>query len=233
MLADGRKAHRRTLVRGALLLLVTLLLAVSLLPAARGDVPTQVTNPDASRTVTWTVNTPSGLTADNVSFEGGHGTLRWEYQNLTWIDAIQAAKNGSLSPSMAVNASGLGLPANWTNWMQNPAFGSNASWAYVNGSARNVIAQWNESMSVGEIGSTWSGDQKLWESMDHVVPTWTGTGGPGASATVAQNGTSNPAPKQGQGTMGIGALLPGDAWIGAVNSSLNNLDWSANDTATI
>lgn len=221
MLAEGRTTRLRSLTRGALLGLVVFLTLASSLPIGRADRPVEHTYANATRSVLWTMDTPENLTNTSVSFVGGNAILPWLNQSLSWTQASQILANGTAAAGMTGNASGLGMRANWTNYVQNPTFSSNASWNYLNGTTRNVTAVWNQSGAVGELASSWSGDQHLWESMDNVAAHWLAM----PNSLVVQN-KSNPPPKQGTGTMGIEAAAAATS-VGAVNSSLTPVNWSA------
>jgi hypothetical protein len=225
MLARGRKASGREAARVATFLLAAVLAVLFLAPSlspARADAPTEVPSENATRTVTWTMNTTTNLTSDNVTVGLGQASLSWVQSNLTWSRAKQIVDNGTLDPSMTWNASGVSLRTNWTNYVKDPAFATNASWQYQNGTSDGVTASRNESAGLGELGAAGSRDQTLWESMDH-VSNWTGAGG----AAVNQNG-STPTPHQGSGTMGIVIAVPTNS-AGAVNLSLSPLNWSSYD----
>src|SRR5256885_16991299 len=60
-----RRAHRFDAIGLFALLAVSLLLAF-LTPSVRGDLPTEIENRDASRTVTWTMGTAAGLAVQGV-----------------------------------------------------------------------------------------------------------------------------------------------------------------------
>ncbi len=223
MLAEGRTAPSPVLARVVLALLIALVcFSVVSLPA-RAVNPTWVTNANATRSVTWRLDDPSGLALDQVDLSGGQAVLPWLTQNLSWTQASQFRQNGTLDSQMTANASGLGLRGNWTNTVANPTFSASAPWQYANGSSRNVTAEWNTSVGAGEINASWEGDQVLWESMDNVAAHWTGSG-----ALIVQN-TTVPVPKQGSGSMAIDVATGGATTVGAVNSSLSSLNWSEYD----
>ncbi len=222
MLAERRTVRSRSPPRVVLLVLLGIVLITSMVPISRGDVPTEATNPDASRTVTWTMYSNESLIQDNVSLVSGRAVLSWAGQNLAWTHASQIAANGTLASTMSANATGLGLRSNWTNYVKNPTFSDNSAWAYLNGSTDNVTAFRNGTLGAAEFRSNWSGDQILWESMDNVAANWL----PCFGCFLFQNGTTYPVPKQGNGTMGIEAVAGGSSYASALNVSSNTLDWS-------
>ncbi len=229
MLAEGRRVRLRRTARAALLLLAFVFLVGMAVPPSRADTPVQTPNGNATRTVTWTMNTSAGLVSDNVTFENGRAVLPWNRQTLAWNQSNQFVANGTLGSSMIANASGLGLRANWSNYVRNPTFTSSGSWRFVNGTTKKVTAEWNASVGAAEFGSAWTGDEGRYDSMDsNVVANWAGAGGPVLAAAVAQN-TTNPQPVQGSGTMGIGVFTGADTWVAAFNKSIAATNWSSYD----
>jgi len=71
MLTRRPRPTTRTVVVLLFLGALVLMLLLAAVPLARSDAPIVITNPDASRTVTWTMGSPTNLTLQNVALDGG------------------------------------------------------------------------------------------------------------------------------------------------------------------
>src|SRR3989475_12661300 len=83
-------------------LIVTLLL--SAIPVARSDAPIVITNPDASRTVTWTFGSSQNLTLQNVELAGGRAILPWQAQTVAWTSPDRFLSNRSVGVNVTAGA---------------------------------------------------------------------------------------------------------------------------------
>lgn len=206
-----------------LLVLLLAILVVATPSAVRGELPTVVSNPDDSRTVTWSMNDAVGLKSpQNVSLGGGRAVLSWTPETLNWTSGTQIAANGVGSPNVVANASGLGLRANWTNYVRNGQFNDNSSWQFTNGTSQNVTAGWNGTADLAEFRHWSPGTEILWDSMDSLDTNWTAS----ASGAVVPNYTGQ---IEGAGMMGLVVVSGPQASVWALRQSLVPLNWSAYD----
>src|SRR6266545_1715131 len=99
MLRRGSSTDWRPSAAPILLFWIVLTLVLSA-QGARSDAPLVTTNPDASRTITWTFNTAANLSLDNVSLAGGQAFLPWNDQSVAWTSSAEFAGNGHLDSNL-------------------------------------------------------------------------------------------------------------------------------------
>jgi len=210
------------------------LLSLVLLPLhVEADPPSEVTNPNASRTVTWSFDTPLNLTAEGVLFDGGKASLAWATANVTWDRTPDFIANGSLDPTLTTNETGIVLRSDPANHVANGNFTAWSPWTYVNGTlggpSGNVKAEWEASDEVGVIRYLSSSTEISWDSMD-AFGEWKADSSPGSLVTRTNDTTDQ---KEGAGTIGLNFTLsssPG-SWVALYNYSTVTVpvDWSAYD----
>src|SRR5207245_1782501 len=108
-------------------------LLLSAIPVAQADAPIVITNPDASRTVTWTFGTADHLTLKNVELGGSQAVLPWQAETVAWTSSGQFLANASRNVNMSVGANGLELRSDSTNHVANGDFALPSNWNFSNG----------------------------------------------------------------------------------------------------
>src|SRR5438874_8297796 len=101
-----RPAHRIGAL-GVLSFLVASALLGFLAAPVRGDAPIVSENSNASRTVTWTMGTATGLTLNGVDLEGANATLPWVPANVSWDTPAKFLARGSIGPNLVANATDI------------------------------------------------------------------------------------------------------------------------------
>src|SRR5207247_1998711 len=122
-----RPAHRIGAL-GVLSFLVASALLGFLAAPVRGDAPIVSENSNASRTVTWTMGTATGLTLNGVDLEGANATLPWVPANVSWDTPTKFLARGSIGPNLVANATDISLRADTTNHVLDGDFSSAAPW---------------------------------------------------------------------------------------------------------
>src|SRR5207249_1463980 len=84
MLTRRPRPTTRTVVVLLSLGALVLMLLLAAVPLARSDAPIVITNPDASRTVTWSMGSPTNLTLQNVALDGGRAELPRRTDTVAW-----------------------------------------------------------------------------------------------------------------------------------------------------
>ena len=221
MLTQGPSAKPRTaavpLFLGALVLLV-LLAAV---PLARSDAPIVVTNPDASRTVTWTFGSAQNLTLQNVDLAGGRAALPWQAESVAWTSPGQFLTNASLNVNVSFGSNGLELRSDSTNHVANGDFAAPSNWTFSSGPTGHVMAT-REAIPEDAMFAYNTGVD--WDTFDQLTD-WTWSSPPSTVGGIALD----PGNKvQGHGSMDMSLnISAGATWVSALHAGIVN--WSAGD----
>src|SRR5213080_1015518 len=221
MLTQGPSAKPRTtavpLFLGALVLLV-LLAAV---PLARSDAPIVVTNPDASRTVTWTFGSAQNLTLQNVDLAGGRAALPWQAESVAWTSPGQFLTNASLNVNVSFGSNGLELRSDSTNHVANGDFAAPSNWTFSSGPTGHVMAT-REAIPEDAMFAYNTGVD--WDTFDQLND-WTWSSPPSTVGGIALD----PGNKvQGHGSMDMSLVISaGATWVSALHAGIVN--WSAGD----
>src|SRR5437763_16935537 len=103
-----RPAHRIGAL-GVLSFLVASALLGFLAAPVRGDAPIVSENSNASRTVTWTMGTATGLTFNGVDLGGADATLPRVPANVSWDTPAKFLARGPIGTNLAEHATALAL----------------------------------------------------------------------------------------------------------------------------
>src|SRR2546428_13737191 len=213
-----RRTHRFDALGLFALLAVSLLLAF-LTPPVRGDLPTEIENRDASRTVTWTMGTAAGLAVQCVDLAGGNASLPWTAHNLSWDRPGEFAANGSLDPTLTMGAAGIAPRADTANHIVDGDFVSGTSWTFETSARGNVSAAWDSGTATAVFRHESPKTESSWDHLDVNAGVWAGVNG------VAW--TNARGPHEGTGMLGLNfSLGPGPgAWAGVQH--LAPVNWSS------
>src|SRR5207245_3475701 len=141
MLTQRPRLKARTAALALLLGILVLALFLAAIPVGRADAPIVITNPDASRTVTWTFGAADSLTLQNVELSGGRAVLPWRAETVAWTSPAQFLANASLNVNMSSGPRGLELRSDSTNHVANGDFGSASNWTFASGPTGQVTAK--------------------------------------------------------------------------------------------
>ena len=213
-----RRAHRFDAI-GLFALLAVSLLVAFLTPSVRGDLPTEIENRDASRTVTWTMGTAAGLAVQGVDLAGGNASLPWTAHNLSWDRPGEFAANGSLDPTLTMGAAGISLRADTANHIVDGDFVSGTPWTFEPSAHGNVSAAWDTGTATAVFRHDSPKTESSWDHLDVNAGVWAGVNG------VAWTNTTKP--HEGTGMLGLNfSLGPGPgAWAGVQH--LAPVNWSS------
>src|SRR3989441_2926650 len=206
-----------------LLLLGILVLALflSATPVRRADAPIVITNPDASRTVTWTFGTADHLTLQNVELAGGRAVLPWQAGTVAWTSPGQFLANASRDVNMSVGANGLELHSDSTNHVANGDFALPSNWNFSNGltgqetvgreaAAQDAMFSYNAGMD--------------WDTFDQLT-NWTWSAPPSTCCGISPDPSNK---VQGAGSMKMtGNITSTASWVSALRSG--SVNWSGWD----
>jgi len=206
-----------------LLLLGILVLALflSATPVRRADAPIVITNPDASRTVTWTFGTADHLTLQNVELAGGQAVLPWQAGTVAWTSPGQFLANASRDVNMSVGANGLELHSDSTNHVANGDFALPSNWNFSNGltgqetvgreaAAQDAMFSYNAGMD--------------WDTFDQLT-NWTWSAPPSTCCGISPDPSNK---VQGAGSMKMTVNITSTAsWVSALRSG--SVNWSGWD----
>src|SRR2546428_751326 len=213
-----RRAHRFGAI-GLFALLAVSLLVAFLTPSVRGDLPTEIENRDASRTVTWTMGTAAGLAVQGVDLAGGNASLAWTAHNLSWDRPGEFAANGSLAPTLTMGAAGIALRADTANLVMEGDFVWGTPWPLEASARGNVSAAWDAGSASAVFRHDSPKTESSWDHLDVNAGVWAGVNG------VAWTNTTKP--HEGTGMLGLNfSLGPGPgAWAGVQH--LAPVNWSS------
>lgn len=211
---------------GAAVLLALLLLGPAiacLSPMVRADVPGLVDNGDATRTLSWSLNTSDGFTIAGLELANGTATLPWRPANLTWDRPSRFEANvsgGVPDANLTFGVDGVSLRANTTNHVASADFATATPWTFESSPDGNVSAEWNASLQAADLGHASPSVETDWDSMDATTP-WIGIGGP-----PWINRTHN---REGSGMVGLNFSLGSSpvSFAGVQRSS--PVDWSSHN----
>ena len=215
-----RPAHRIGAL-GVLSFLVASALLGFLAAPVRGDAPIVSENSNASRTVSWTMGTATGLTLNGVDLEGANATLPWVPANVSWDTPAKFLARGSIGPNLVANATDISLRADTTNHVLDGDFASAAPWTYESSARGNVTAGWDGGTGTAVFRHASSATEASWDTMDGNLSSWIGLSGTGWTSRIGQH--------EGSGMLGLNFSLPPgpSGWAGVQRSSPVN--WSAYD----
>ncbi len=183
-----------------LLLLCASLLLTALSSPGRGEIPSIVPNADASRTITWTMNDSTTLTAPNLAFGSGNASLPWTDSLLSWPNGTVIASEGALDSNLTESPSGIALAQNWSNRLADGDFSRAAPWKYVNGSGDNTTASWQPGAADARLNHSSNSTQRMWDNLDANPGNWSVSSSPGSDSKLFPGSSGNK-------MQGAGALL--------------------------
>ena len=221
MLTQGPRLKAETAVVVPLLGILILALFLSAIPVGRADAPIVITNPDASRTVTWTFGAASSLTLQNVELNGGRAVLPWQAETVAWTSPAQFLANASLNVNMSSGPRGLELRSDSTNHVANGDFGSASNWTFASGPTGQVTAS-REAAPQDAIFAYNNGAD--WDTFDQLTD-WIWSSPPSTVGGISLETVNK---VQGLGSMGMTLnISSGASWVSALHSGTVN--WSAWD----
>jgi|GEM_PF-1742064 len=221
MLTRGPRLKARTAAVPLLLGCLILVLLLSAIPTARSDAPIVITNPDASRTVTWTFGSSEGLTLQNVDLVGGQAVLPWQAGTVAWTSPGQFLTNASLNVNLSSGANGLELRSDSTNHVPNGDFVSPSNWIYSSGPTGQVTATREVATQDALFAYNTGAD---WDTFDQLTD-WSWSSPPSTVGGISLE-TSNKV--QGLGSMDMSLnISSGATWVSALHAGTVN--WSAWD----
>jgi len=169
MLTQRPRLKARTSAVLLFLTALVLMLALSAVPVARADAPIVTTNPDASRTVTWTFDSPVNLTLQNVELVGGRAELPWRTDTVAWSPSRFLA-NVSQSINVSVGPDDLELTTDPTNHVANGDFANPSNWTFSNGTSGQITAMWDSAARDVRFAYNAGAD---WDTFDDQLTNWT------------------------------------------------------------
>ena len=200
-------------------LIVTLLLAA--IPVARSDAPIVITNPDASRTVTWTFGSSQNLTLQNIELAGGLAMLPWQAQTVAWTSPDRFLSNLSVGVNLTAGVGGLELVSDSTNHVANGDFALPSNWIFSNGTTGQVTAA-REAASRDAMFRYNAGMD--WDAFDQLT-NWTWSAPPSTCCGISPDSSNK---VQGSGSMKMTVNITSTAsWVSALRS--DSVNWSGWD----
>jgi len=200
-------------------LIVTLLLAA--IPVARSDAPIVITNPDASRTVTWTFGSSQNLTLQNIELAGGLAMLPWQAQTVAWTSPDRFLSNLSVGVNLTAGVGGLELVSDSTNHVGNGDFALPSNWIFSNGTTGQVTAA-REAASQDAMFRYNAGMD--WDAFDQLT-NWTWSAPPSTCCGISPDSSNK---VQGSGSMKMTVNITSTAsWVSALRSG--SVNWSGWD----
>lgn len=220
-----RTERPRRMHRIGVLFLIPFLAALHIVgfvpPSVSGDLPREIENPDASKTVRWTMGTDAGLTFDGVTLDSGNATLPWRPLNLSWDGPDRFLGNGSLDPNVAVTGTEISLRADSTNHVLDGGFATPFQWSFVGSPGGNLTAAWDGDNATARFRHASARTDTPWDGMDANLGNWSGVNG------IAFVDTEDP--HEGTGMLRLNFTLGSgpDAWAGVQRTGAVN--WSGSD----
>ena len=225
MLTQGPRLKARTPAVVLLLGILVLALFLAAIPVGRADAPIVTTNPDASRTVTWTFSAADSLALQNVELNGGQAVLPWEAGTVAWTSPAQFLANASRNVNMTSGPSGLELRSDSTNHVPNGDFGSASNWMFANGPTGQVTAT-REVASQDAIFAYNTGAD--WNTFDDLTG-WISSSPPNAFSGISLDTVNK---MQGAAAMDMTLnISSGASWASALYTGAVN--WSAWDNLVV
>ncbi len=169
MLARRPRLKARTSAVLLFLSALVFMLVLTAVPLARADSPIVVTNPDASRTVTWTLGSPANLTLQNVELVGGQAELPWRTETVAWSPSRFLA-NLSQSMNVSVGPNDLELLSDSTNHVVDGDFAGPSNWRFSNGTSGQITALWDSVARDAKFAYNAGAD---WDPFDDQLTNWT------------------------------------------------------------
>jgi len=180
------------------------------------------TNPDASRTITWTFNSAANLSLDNVSLAGGQAFLPWNDQRVEWTSSTEFARNGHLDSNLTGGTNGLELRANSSNHVADGDFNGTSDWTFLNGTTGQVVARHESPANDAILG--YNVLAAKWDNFDQLT-NWTWSSPPNTFGGISLETVNR---VEGAASMNMTlAISTGATWVSAVHSGITN--WSAYD----
>lgn len=216
--------------RVALILLAAGMILMALghsLPAA-GAEPRPVDNGDASKTVTWTMNSTDGFAMEGLEVVDGHASLPWVPANVTWADPALFSREGVLDANLAASAEGIVLRSDPRNHVSSGDFATESPWTFDSGPGGHVTANWSNDGPNAVFRHSSAGTNLQWDSMDSTSE-WLGVSPPGG-AGIWTNATGQ---REGSGMLGLTVNLGSDpdGWAGILRVAPVN--WSDSDRVLV
>ena len=221
MLTRGPRPTTRTATVPLFLGALVLMLFLTTVPVARSDAPIVITNPDASRTVTWTFGSAQNLTLQNVDLVGGQAALPWQAETVSWTSPGQFLTNASLNVDLSSGATGLELRSDSTNHVANGDFGGQSNWNYSSGTTGQVTAARDAAAQDAIFAYNTGAD---WDTFDQLTD-WSCFSPPSTLCGISLETVNK---VQGRGSMDLSLNISGGAtWVSALHPATVN--WSAWD----
>src|SRR6266511_265088 len=225
MLRRRSSANWRPAAGPVLLFWIILTLVLSA-QGARSDAPLVSTNPDSSRTITWTFNSAANLSLDNVSLAGGQALLPWNDQRVHWTSSAEFAANGHLDSNLTRGTSGLEIRANSSNHVADGDFNGTSDWTFLNGTTGKVVARQESPADDAILG--YNVPPAKWDNFDDLT-NWTWSSPPNTFGGISLDTVNR---VEGTASMNMTlAISTGATWVSAVHSGPTN--WSAHDTLVL
>jgi len=220
MLARRPRLKARTCAVLLFLSALVFMLVLTAVPLARADSPIVVTNPDASRTVTWTLGSPANLTLQNVGLVGGQAELPWRTETVAWSPSRFLA-NLSQSINVSVGPNDLELLSDSTNHVVDGDFAGPSNWRFSNGTSGQITALWDSVARDAKFAYNAGAD---WDPFDDQLTNWTCIAPATASCGISPESQIK---VQGVGSMKMTLNISSTAsWVSAVYSgSVNWSEW--------
>ena len=214
-----------SLLLAAVVAVAILLLAIPV----RADSPVVVENQDASRTVSWTFSTVANLTLQDVVLAGDRLMLPWRNEDLAWTSSADFGANGTADSNATAGSSGLELAVNSASYLESGDFASDSGWAFADGPAGEVTAEWDAAAEVAVLGHDSPTTQSPWDSLDQIALDWNWNAPVGTLGGIVQNTSGQ---REGTGRLGMNLdTTGGGTWGSALHGG--TVDWSAADRLVI
>src|SRR5213594_4777691 len=221
MLARRPRLKARTSAVLLFLSALVFMLVLTAVPLARADSPIVVTNPDASRTVTWALGSPANLTLQNVGLVGGQAELPWRTETVAWSPSRFLA-NLSQSINVSVGPNDLELLSDSTNHVVDGDFAGPSNWRFSNGTSGQIPALWDSVARDAKFAYNAGAD---WDPFDDQLTNWTCIAPATASCGISPESQIK---VQGVGSMKMTLNISSTAsWVSAVYSG--SVNWSGWD----
>lgn len=208
--------------RTALFLLTLGVVSILLFPTSRAGPVSG--GGDSTRTLTWSMSEPSGLSFNGTAVENGMAVLAWAPETLVWSGGSDFAANGTLGSSLFAGPSGVELRADTRNYVTGGDFAAPGAWQLL--PTQNVSVVEGGSFEDAYIGHTSPAPPSLmFDSLDIVNPLWSSTASSGSACVFVWVTPDH----DGSGSMIQCTILLGDLGGSFAGLEWPTDNWSAHD----
>ncbi|OGS49087.1 MAG: hypothetical protein A3K68_01220 [Euryarchaeota archaeon RBG_16_68_13] len=204
-----------------------LLLALPILSGPGGGTdPVVVTNPDGTKTVTWSFVNGSYAGSSGLVFGAEGARLDVQDEELSLDTGSDFEASGDLGLNFSAEGDRLELRANESNRMPEGTFDTSASWSYETGGG-NTTASWDAGAGVLAHASS-AAPVSPFDTFDHVVGWWNSTTSGDGSTSIPRDSLA-PDRKEGSGMMDLEIQLQSSTSYAGVWRSISAQNWSVYD----